>query len=648
MKLSDFTKSAALAALAVLSAAVPSLAQPPADSLNGKTIHLYVESEDFTAFYFQNGDIPFQADGKYKYTLTMSGFSPYQQDFFLSSNGNTSAGEHFRWKLGKTGLDQARETRFTVADFAGHAEMWIVIDPAGPLTAPPLILFEAPKTINILNPWPASAPRLVLSNGKVRNMSATPDRCGWFTAMLFDSVSTSGHFAEIWNEGVYGKGGTGSSGEYDFEALSAAHGATLWLNTQSNTWAPAYPDVEGSCQYMMAATVRDFSAEHPDFHFGGLSSPAVQKGMVETDLGPDLKPKRSPKASVPPATFGLFNSWWNTDSTNAVPTLRSYETCVDIPMSKADDGLWEYDSFRHSPVDRGFFPAEGTDNRFNETSPSCYSIPPTGGTQFVTGGPRRNFNYCMESHATFIYRKGQVFHFRGDDDLWVFINGKLAVDQGGPHEPIDDSVSLDSLGLVPGQQYKWDLFDCERQPCGSSLRIKTSIYFKQYSALYVQDPIASQPGSLQFEIRKRMGGLGSCASIGDSIAEGGAKPGTMTYQLLDGAGKLVKELGEGTFYGGITIATPLVTVDTSKMDSLPDGPYRVVAHENANAQIKVEIPFRVAKTTSIRSRRRLQSEAASKAERYRDALGRRMLRSFPNRVHSPMLPHKAQSRKSGS
>jgi hypothetical protein len=179
--------------LVLLFWALPVTAQPPTDDLNGKTIHIHVESDDFNAFYFQNGDLPLKGDGKYNYSITFSGRDIYQQDFFFTSNGTSPVGEHFKWKFGKAGLNQTNEGRFTVADFQGKEEMWIIVDPAGAISAPPIIMLEAPKFIHILNPWPATAPKLVYGD-KSRAMSTTPDRCGWFTTLVSRSSHGSGTF----------------------------------------------------------------------------------------------------------------------------------------------------------------------------------------------------------------------------------------------------------------------------------------------------------------------------------------------------------------------------------------------------------------------------------------------------------------------
>jgi fibro-slime domain-containing protein len=63
----------------------------------------------------------------------------------------------------------------------------------------------------------------------------------------------------------------------------------------------------------------------------------------------------------------------------------------------------------------------------------------------------------------------------GDDDIWVFINDKLVLDQGGVLPPRTGTINLDTLSLTPGQTYDFDLFFAERHTVQSNLGIVTNI-----------------------------------------------------------------------------------------------------------------------------------------------------------------------------
>jgi fibro-slime domain-containing protein len=486
------------------------------------------------------------------------------------------------WSLGRTGLGGTGA--YTADDFQGGTDLWIILDPSLPRTAAPALLTAPPKIVNVLNPWPTTAPTLVYPGGK-KNMLTIDSICGWFTAFLIRPEENQFYFAEISGAETFGSGGYNSTDPYNLATEFTAKGNTLWLDKDANAWYKDWPGKIGLCEYQMAATVRDFSLNNPDFDFSSPLGNALIKGAVEKDLNTaNRHPVRSSVPGMAGGTniFNDFDSWWNTDSTHADPAKRSYETCVDIPMGKTGDGMWEFDSYR--TASRGFWPIDDF-NRHNEMSkPSCY-VDPLG--QYKDSPPH-NMNFCMESHAKFIYTKGQTFSFRGDDDVWVFINGKLVIDLGGIHEAKADSVNLDTLGLIENKEYNWDFFYCERQPCGSSLRIKTSIFFKQQRALdhvEVQNP----DGTTGYRIIKRVGGTGSCGSSTDSLRE--VDPGKLVFTLFTGGGVKVQDLSEGVSLGGIHIVSPIVTVDTSKITALPAGTYRIVYYEEANSKLQDEVRF---------------------------------------------------------
>ncbi len=168
---------------------------------------------------------------------------------------------------------------------------------------------------------------------------------------------------------------------------------------------------------------------------------------------------------------------------------------------------------------------------------SCQDKPPKGWTFYVdgtekvdqkatadgNGTPRwtgeRNQHYCFESHAKFTQKPGLKFNFRGDDDIWVFIDNKLAVDLGGTHLAAPGYVNLDNFEglsgkLVDGNQYDLDIFFCDRRTTMSNVRIKTNMYIMQkvdISTKAKPDPNDPKGGKI-YEMCYTKSGDGSCAS----------------------------------------------------------------------------------------------------------------------------------------
>jgi fibro-slime domain-containing protein len=84
------------------------------------------------------------------------------------------------------------------------------------------------------------------------------------------------------------------------------------------------------------------------------------------------------------------------------------------------------------------------------------------------------YTYVLRNKIT--YNKGDSIVMSGDDDCYLFINGKLALEQGGLHSPSPTTCYLDSLNLTEGEKYNIDFFFAERRT-GGHFMLYTNIKF---------------------------------------------------------------------------------------------------------------------------------------------------------------------------
>ena len=147
-----------------------------------------------------------------------------------------------------------------------------------------------------------------------------------------------------------------------------------------------------------------------------------------------------------------FKQWYNTSAVN-----RAIPKQLALSELTPGTGLFGYDSTAFFPLS----PSEG------------FGITPKGNDQGM------NFLFTTEIHVQFKYTAGQKFTFRGDDDLWIFVNGQLALDLGSMHNAEEGTIDFDAqaaaLNIAIGGTYSMDVFHAERHTRASNFRVTTNI-----------------------------------------------------------------------------------------------------------------------------------------------------------------------------
>jgi len=213
------------------------------------------------------------------------------------------------------------------------------------------------------------------------------------------------------------------------------------------------PPVDGGiCQRELRVVVRDFRSgekdgqpKHPDFE----GKVAIDPGIVAGMLGQDQKPAYAGGTQGTTTTKENFDQWYRD-----VPGVNiTFEKTIPLTPDPARPGVWVYDSDAFYPLAND----EGWGNQYLD----------------------HNQDFTTEIHISFPYKGGEVFTFLGDDDLFLFVNSRLAVDLGGVHDALPGTVDLDArageLGLQIGQTYKMDIFQAERHCCQSTFHLETTL-----------------------------------------------------------------------------------------------------------------------------------------------------------------------------
>ena len=295
---------------------------------------------------------------------------------------------------------------------------------------------------------------------------------------------------------------------------------------------------EKSCYDMPFARSTDGKWEFDsDFYqskgagYGGFYPAEANTDSIILAADPNQKPlsaARTKRAAEGPVFYG--------------PELRAIDPKTDMPVIDVlckgpgwEDGMLKCDGlFGDGAATETAIKGAFKNENMCVFGWSCEKSAPTGWHFFESGtddeveasdasatyrwSAKRNQHYCFESHAKFTYKPGLKFNFRGDDDIWVYIDDKLAVDLGGTHLASPGYVDLDNFKgasgtLEVGNQYDIDIFFCDRRTTMSNVRIKTNMYIQQKTDIQVKGKKnPNNPAEKIYELCYTKSGDGSCAA----------------------------------------------------------------------------------------------------------------------------------------
>lgn len=494
------------------------------------------------------------------------------------------------------------------------------------------------KIVRLMSPWDDMSPSMIVNGDTVKMGPFSGDTCGWYQGAYYKHLDEwNVTFKQTFGFDVYTASGAKDG---DFIGLDSAMALSnvVWVYpyptlSSKPTVSTEFPGRLGICPTMqISAMVLDWAGEnHPDsvdVDFGGIYDgndytevtflDSLQQvttnrkcqghveGMVQDTLVNGL-PARVDSLVYPWARCSAAREverWFvpETLATDAAGKKYTNAVCRDIDLVLDDEGFWLADITEagdcNDPVNPGFYPID--DFKYLDSAMTLYNPK----YDSVVQGCRHNYSFAMKISAQFQYVKGQYFEFRGDDDVWVYINNRLVVDIGGCHSPVERAVYLDTIGqnnpaqkLVEGETYPFHIFFSERNATGSNFKMRTSINLQTEKTYYPVE-IPTKDGTIQYEIWQMLIDESLSCDV-SSVSKVDTIPAASLF-ILKGPGLPDggDTLSPGVNYGGIFVSETMsgFSIDTNivvKSRTLAPGSYTLYFYLESDLSQSSKVYFTV-------------------------------------------------------
>lgn len=197
------------------------------------------------------------------------------------------------------------------------------------------------------------------------------------------------------------------------------------------------------------------------------------EGLVSPSLNAEGKPTLANSGCTLPSVKGAgsvyfqliksadtFAQWYTTSN-------FSKETISTLSLEEQPNGTFQFAASGNFGGGE-FFPLD-SDPQWTDEDQVCVNWPYWGGA--CDGNPVvHNYHFTSEVRYIFPFQGGETLTFSGDDDVWVFVNGQLAVDLGGLHQELARTVTFmeGDFGMTADHLYEVVVFQAERAPVASN------------------------------------------------------------------------------------------------------------------------------------------------------------------------------------